>query len=296
MEQLCRFGPVTVQFQDIPRDSLWPFWSWKLDPFTVKEGTPDLTVRCCGQPVYPTGTPVWEDPGMVCRQMFVLADGTVVWQQTDRATGRLQLQFLVSADWSEITLTRDCSPTAGMGAFESLTFLIYYAFLHRQVLTFHGALVEEGGRGFLLCADSGVGKTTHARLWRDHKNALILNGDRAACYQKQGQWLGFGTPWCGTSGEYVNRAVPLRAVVILERGEENHVSAANGMWLLAHTVYPAWDQAATETMLSLLDRFLSSVPVLKLECTPHVSSVEVLYQALENFLYENGECDVNPSG
>ena len=283
MELLCRFGPITVQFQGIPWDSLWPFWSWKLDPFTVKEGTPDLTVRYCGQPVHPTGTPVWEDSGVVCRQIFVLADGTVVWQQTDRFAGWLQLQFLVSADWSEITLTRDCSPTAGMGAFESLTFLIYHAFLHRQVLTFHGALVEEGGRGFLLCADSGVGKTTHARLWRDHKNALILNGDRAACYQKQGQWFGFGTPWCGTSGEYLNRAVPLQAVVFLARGEENRVSAVNGMSLLAHTVYPAWDQTATETILSLLDRFLLSVPVLKLECTPHVSSVEVLYQALENF-------------
>ncbi len=282
MEIQCQFGPVTVLFQNMPSNPFWPFWRWKLDPYMVKEGTPDLVVRYNGQPVSPVGIPVWEDPGMAYRQIFVLSDGTVVWQQTERSDGRLQLQFLVSADWSEITLTQDHSPTAGMGAFESLTFLIYYAFLHRRVLTFHGTLVEEDGRGFLLCADSGVGKTTHARLWRDHKNALILNGDRAACYQKQGKWLGFGTPWCGTSGEYLNRSVPLQAVVILERGKANRVSAANGMSLFAHTVYPAWDQAATGTMLSLLDRFLASIPVLKLECTPDASAVEVLYQALEN--------------
>ena len=78
MELLCCFGPITVQFLGIPRDSLWPFWSWKLDPFVVKEGAPDLTVRYCGQPVCPTGTPVWEDSGMVCRQFFVLADGSIV--------------------------------------------------------------------------------------------------------------------------------------------------------------------------------------------------------------------------
>ena len=279
MEQLCRFGPVTVRFQDIPRDPLWPFWNWKLDPFMVKEGTPDLVVRYSGQPVLPEGAPVWKAAD---RQIYVLADGSVLWQQTDRSTGALQLQFLVPADWSEIILTRDCSPTAGMGAFESLTFLIYYAFLHRQVLTFHGALVEEGGRGFLLCADSGVGKTTHARLWRDHKNALILNGDRAACFQQDGKWFAFGTPWCGTSGEYLNRSVPLQAVVILERGKENRVFAENAMSLFAHTVYPAWNQTATETMLSLLDRFLTVIPVLKLECTPDASAVEVLHKALEN--------------
>lgn len=282
MEMLCQFGPVTVLFHNLPRDPLWPFWRWKLDPFQAAGGTPDLVVRYCGQPVSPEGIPVWEDPGIAYRQIFVLADGAILWQQTNQSTGQLELQFVVSADWSEITLTKDSSPTAGMGAFESLTFLIYYAFLHRQVLTFHGALVEESGRGFLLCADSGVGKTTHARMWRDHKNALILNGDRAACYQKQGQWFGFGTPWCGTSGEYLNRSVPLQAVVILERGKENRVSPINGMSLFAHTVYPAWNQTATETMLSLLDRFLTAIPVLKLECTPDASAVEVLYQALEN--------------
>jgi hypothetical protein len=126
-----------------------------------------------------------------------------------------------------------------------------------------------------------VGKTTHARLWRDHKNALILNGDRAACFHQQGQWFGFGTPWCGTSGEYLNRCVPLQAVVILQRGAENRVSAAEGMSLLSHGVYPTWDCAATETMLSLLDRFLEQIPVLRLECTPDAAAVDVLYQALE---------------
>lgn len=281
MEQLCRFGPVLVLFRDLPRYPNWPFWSWKLDPFQVAEGVPDITVDYCPDAVRPTGAPVWTDE-TAGRELYLQEDGTLLWQQTELECGQLLLQFTVSRDRKGITLRADRSPTVGMGAFESLTFLMYYAFLHRQVLTFHGAIVEAGGKGFLLCADSGVGKTTHARLWRDHKNALILNGDRATCYQERGQWCGFGTPWCGTSGEYLNRTVPLQAVVILERGKENRVSGLNGMSLLAHTVYPSWDRAATEAMLSLLDGFLASVPVLKLECTPDVSAVEALDQALEN--------------
>lgn len=283
MDILCQFGPVKVLFQSLPRSPLWPFWGWKLDPFRVDSGTPDITVGYNPQPVNPAGTPVWENAGtQVCRQVYALADGRTLWQQTEQTTGALQLQFMMSANRQEITLTRDHSPTAGMGAFEALTFLIYYAFLHRQVLTFHGALVEEGGRGFLLCAPSGEGKTTHARLWRDHKNALILNGDRATCFQKQGQWFGFGTPWCGTSGEYLNRSVPLQAVVLLQRGTENRVSAATGTALLSHVVYPNYDQAATETMLSLLDCLLVKIPVLRLECTPDTGAVDTLYEALEN--------------
>ena len=99
----------------------------------------------------------------------------MVWQQTNAVSQAIQLQFTVSADWSKITLTQDDSYTEGMGAFESLTFLIYYAFLHKNVITFHGVLLEVDGRGILICADSGVGKTTHARLWRDYKNGKYKN-------------------------------------------------------------------------------------------------------------------------
>lgn len=282
MESLYQFGGVKVLFQNLPCDPGWPFWSWKLDPFSVKEGTADITVGYSGQRVLPEGSPLWEDAGAaVIRQVYSVADGGALWQQTAADSGELQLQYVVSADWRRITLTCDNSQTAGVGAFEALTFLIFYAFLRQQVLTFHGALVEEKGRGFLLCAPSGVGKTTHARLWRDRKNALILNGDRAACRKEQGRWIGFGTPWCGTSGEYLNRSVPLGAVVILKRGDENRVTPASGLMLLSHVVYPVWDRKETEWMLSLLDDFLETVPVLQMECTPDVSAVETLYQALE---------------
>ena len=281
MENMYRFGPVFVQFQDWPYYPNWPFWSWKLDPFQTADSVPDITVSYCPEKVKSVGTSVWRDDA-AGRQMYLQDDGTLLWQQTEPEQTKLLLQFGISQDWSRITLLADNSATVGMAAFESLTFLIYYAFLHRQVLTFHGAVVEAAGKCFLLCADSGVGKTTHARLWRDHKNALILNGDRAACYQQGNRWFAFGTPWCGTSGEYLNRSAAVQAVVILERGKENRVSMTNGMSLLPYVVYPQWDRTSTERMLSLLDPFLENVPVLLLECVPDVSSVDALYQALEN--------------
>ena len=213
-----------------------PFWSWKLDPFQTADSVPDITVSYCPGKVKSVGTSVWRDDA-AGRQMYLQDDGTLLWQQTEPEQTKLLLQFGISQDWSRITLLADNSATVGMAAFESLTFLIYYAFLHRQVLTFHGAVVEADGKCFLLCADSGVGKTTHARLWRDHKNALILNGDRAACYQQGNRWFAFGTPWCGTSGEYLNRSAAVQAVVILERGKENRVSMTNGMSLLPYVEY-----------------------------------------------------------
>ena len=178
---LCQFGPVTVLFQNIPSHLFWTFWSWKLDPFRVESGVPDVVVDYSGQQIVPKSVPVYEKCGKVCRQIFILDEGTIIWQQKESLEGQLQMQFAVSADWSRITINQDNSPTAGMAAFEALTFLIYYVFIRKQVLTFHGAIVEEGGRGFLLCADSGEIIKTHLLsmeivlpAFRSRENGLAL--------------------------------------------------------------------------------------------------------------------------
>lgn len=283
MDLLCGFGPIKVLFKALPCHRVWPFWSWKLDQYKIESGQPNIVVDYEEQLLFPQGELVFEDEqGCIIRQIYALADGRLLWQQTDKKSGTCQLQYVVSADRKSITLTSDRSDTVGMGAFESLTFLIFYLFIYQKVLTFHGVLIEERGRGFLVCAESGVGKTTHARLWRDSKNALIINGDRATCFESNGSWYGFGTPWCGTSGENINRTVKLQAVVILDRGEQNEVTKETGMSLLNFAVYPSWHREMTEEMLSLLDRFLEKLPILRLQCTKDVRSVDTLYGALEN--------------
>ena len=100
---------------------------------------------------------------------------------------------------------------------------------------------------------------------------------------RDGKWLCFGTPWCGTSGEYLNRSVPLQAVVILKRGDENRAYKLSGLSLLSYVVYPAWNRDVTEKMIPILDDFLEKIPVLQLECKADSNAVDVLYKALEDF-------------
>ena len=285
MEQLLKMGPVTLALRDFPIFTQYPFRDWKLDAFTVTEGTPDLVVCYENAPIAATGEPVYRDHSVYAhRQLYALPDGQLLWQQIYRDT--LQLQMVVSRDRTVITVTADETQTCGMAVLESLTFLVFYLFLQKQVLSFHGVLLEADGKGLVIAADSGVGKTTHARLWRDHKNALILNGDRSCCYSCQGNWLGFGTPWCGTSGEYLNRQVPVCALVVLERSYVNQVTQLHGaqklQTLLPHVLLPQFDRALTGQAWTLLERFLEDIPVLLLQCTPDVQAVEVLQQYLEN--------------
>lgn len=160
--------------------------------------------------------------------------------------------------------------------------MVPFVQLNQGALSFHGALVEYAGQAFAVCAPSGVGKTTHARLWRDCKNALILNGDRSVFRKEADGWTAWGTPWSGTSGEQINRSAPLKALVLLERGSENRVRRlppqAAFRVLFPHLLYPAWDAALTGKALDLLDALLGEIPVYHLACRPDEEAVQVLHR------------------
>ena len=145
--------------------------------------------------------------------------------------------------------------------------------------------MEYCGKGIIISAPSGTGKTTHARMWRDSRNALIINGDRSTCQKKNGIWTGFGLPWSGTSGEQINRSVPICAIVILERAEINQVQQITNpletfISLLPHVQYPFWDTELTSKAMDLLDDFIQETPVLHLHCRPDLESVDVLENAI----------------
>ena len=145
--------------------------------------------------------------------------------------------------------------------------------------------MEHDGEGIIISAASGTGKTTHARLWRDYKNALIINGDRAVCKHTDKGWIGYGTPWSGTSGEQINRSVHLKALVVLERSQENSAEVIYGMEafgaVFPHILYPSWDRELTEKAMDLLEDFMNHIPIIRLRCRPDVESVDVLNRVLE---------------
>lgn len=175
---------------------------------------------------------------------------------------------------------RSLSDTAGLLAFEYLGQMMPAVQLKQGILTFHGALVEHDGAAVAICAPSGIGKTTHARLWRDCKNALILNGDRAVFRKEKGKWISWGTPWSGTSGEQICRSAPLKALVLLERGEVNQVERLQPQnalrVLMSHLLYPSWDGRLTVKAFELMDDLLGTIPVYRLRCRPEGEAVEVL--------------------
>lgn len=285
MEKFYKLGPVTLCMRNWPRDIRWPFAVWKLDAYET--GKADIDILAEYDPDFTlTETDDWqilEATATAKRMEQRLPGGFILWKQVQ--SGGAELKFAICPAESRIVLLKDETDSCGMAALEALTFFVFPMMLEKNIISIHSAFLEYNGQGILIAAPSGVGKTTHARLWRDSKNAMIINGDRAPCYQKNGKWIAFGTPWCGTSGENINRQAEVKALVLLRRGEENKILTLTPMEVLTQvlglTACPLWP-GYQEKVADLLDTFLQDIPVVGLACTPDASAVEMLAEYLEN--------------
>ena len=97
--------------------------------------------------------------------------------------------------------------------------------LDEDILLFHGSVVSVDGIGYLFTAKSGTGKSTHTKYWREYfkDRAIMINDDKPLLEIKEDRVNVYGTPWDGKHRLSCNTCVPLKAICILNRGQDNNV-------------------------------------------------------------------------
>lgn len=149
----------------------------------------------------------------------------------------------------------------------------------------HGSAVCAHGEGYLFTASSGVGKTTHTRLWLDHiPGAYVVNGDKPLICLRDGQALVCGTPWAGKEAMNTNGLVPLRAICLLERGKENRIQRIGFQevypLLIQQTYRPAQAEPLRKT-LELLKTLRERVGLYRLQCNMDPEAAWTAYRGMK---------------
>ena len=150
----------------------------------------------------------------------------------------------------------------------------------------HGSAVAVDGEAYLFTAKSGTGKSTHTRLWREvfGERAIMVNDDKPLVKIMDSSATVYGTPWNGKHRLSSNIAVPLKAVCILERAEENTIKRITKFeaysMLIQQTYRPADPIALTKT-LTLIDRLADSVSLYRLGCNMEREAAEVSYNGMK---------------
>lgn len=99
--------------------------------------------------------------------------------------------------------------------------------LSRGTAVMHCSFIIYNGEAILFSADSGVGKSTQAELWRVCRGARVINGDRAALRVKNGVLFACGLPYCGTSKISEAAEAPVGAIILLSQGRKNELRRAD---------------------------------------------------------------------
>lgn len=220
-------------------------------------------------------------------------DGVTIHLAEGRDESKNILTLEASPDWSrvDINIRKDhyvvresggdscedyCNPFILCGiAFRNLI-------INHEGLVIHSSSIAFDGKGILFTAPSGTGKSTHVRLWRETfgNDVTVVNDDTPAVRFTDGIPMLFGTPWSGSPGIYTNTHVPLKAIVELERSDENRIRKLRPLEalpvLMSRSLLPYYDEKMMDVACGLVERLLEQAEVYKLGCRPDKDAVELV--------------------
>ncbi len=170
--------------------------------------------------------------------------------------------------------------------FACLATQFYLWLLERDAFCLHASALCREGRAYLFCAASGVGKSTHARMWAQAfgDEALTLDDDKPILLLTERGWQASGTPWCGKEGLSRSLTAPLQGICLLQRGRKNDIVRLTPdealPKLFEQTPKPP-DERRMSSLLALLDSLLRRAPVWRLCCTPTTDAAELAWQQMK---------------
>ena len=158
--------------------------------------------------------------------------------------------------------------------------------LEYNTILFHGSVVSVDNIGYLFTAKSGTGKSTHTKLWRElfKERAIMVNDDKPLLRVTENGVTAYGTPWNGKHRLSTNIGVPLNAICVLERSDENHiekVTAESVYNMLVQQVYRPQNPQKLLKTLQLIDVLADSVKLYRLGCNMDISAAETAYNGMK---------------
>ena len=150
----------------------------------------------------------------------------------------------------------------------------------------HASAVVKDGKAYLFSGPCRAGKSTHTRLWQETfgEEARVINDDKPAIRHIDGQWIAYGTPWCGKDGINLNEQAPLAGVCFLQKASENKIrrlSKFEAMQrILGQTIYKFGEVSQLDQFLATLEKFLNEIPVYELENLPESAAARLSFETM----------------
>ncbi len=153
-------------------------------------------------------------------------------------------------------------------------------------IAIHSSVIVKDGGAVLFLGESGTGKSTHTRLWRENiEGARLLNDDSPIIRLVDGVPTAFGSPWSGKTPCYRNFSFPIRGFVRLSQAPHNvikRLGILNAIGALLPSCPPAfaYDDELQDCICDTLSQMIANVPVYHLECLPDGDAARLSYNTI----------------
>ena len=149
----------------------------------------------------------------------------------------------------------------------------------------HGAVFDYLGDGIAFLAKSGVGKSTHLRLWQTllKDKIKIINGDKPLVRFVGDIPYAYGTAWAGKENLHTNDKTELKKICFIERSAENEcvpLSKGDVLERFVSQIYVPKSADKLVKTLDLTDRLVKSAEFYLIRCNMDISAAETAFEVV----------------
>ena len=161
-----------------------------------------------------------------------------------------------------------------------------YATADKKTVLMHASVVSLEGRGYLMTAPSGTGKSTHTRLWRQcFDQCELVNDDNPVVRIEQGKAIVYGSPWSGKTPCYRNVCHPVGAYVRLFQEPENNIHPYQPLeayaMLLPAMSSMVWDKRMQTGVSMAVAEMVRLNPMYRLGCRPDEAAARLCRDTIQ---------------
>ena len=165
-------------------------------------------------------------------------------------------------------------------------FMLNIVAVQRLTAAVHSSVIVCHDEAVMFLGESGTGKSTHTRLWRENiAGATLLNDDSPFVGIRDGRAVAYGSPWSGKTPCYKNECYPIRAIVRLSQAPHNQMRklrSLQAIGALLPSLPPAFafDEKLEDAVMNVLSAVVSKVPVYHLECLPNAEAAQLSHDTI----------------
>lgn len=155
--------------------------------------------------------------------------------------------------------------------------------IQNGAIPIHTSTIVYNDRAVLFLGESGTGKSTHTRLWRENiAGAHLLNDDSPIITSTA---VAYGSPWSGKTPCYRNLHYPIAAIVRLSQAPHNRIRQLRpieAICALLPSCPPsfAYDEKLQDAVCETLSLLIPKVPVYHLECLPNAEAAQLSFTTI----------------